>query len=214
MKLVIYNKLVSLNDLYLNNLNGGSGFYCRKCPQDYNGVCFPFSGDLKNITLLKKSDHPYTMIFRIDSDYYIPKNVSERALLSVLRGNHTYGGVGIGAGSRAFPELLKKQPNTHLTYYLIIVGATKRDFIKFSNKFSNIDTTLEMNKTIHFKSTWVDKGEELGNIICGGGSVIVLCNRKINFENDIRFYSKLVKNSLKKPIDCLINIKDIVGKLD
>ncbi len=215
LQLLTYNKLVSLNDLHLINLNGGSGFYCRKCPQDYNGICFPYSGDLTNITLLKKSDdHPYTMIFRIDSDYYIPQKVSERALLSVLRGNHTYGGVGVGAGSRGFPELLKKQPNTHLTYYLIIVGATKRDFIRFNNKFSNINTTLDINKPIHFKSIWVDKGEELGNVTCGGGSVIVLCNRKINFEDDIRFYSKLAENSLKKPIDCLVNMKDIVGKLD
>ena len=214
LKLVTYNKLISLNDLNLNNLNGGSGFYCRRCPQDYDGICFPYSGNLTNITLLKKPEHPYTMIFRIDSDYYMPQNVSERALLSVLRGNHTYGGVGVGAGSRAFPELLKKQPNTHLTYYLIIVGATKSNFINFANKFSNINATLKTNEPIHFKSIWVDTGEELGNIICGGGSVIVLCNRKINFEIDIEFYSKLAQNSLKKPIDCLVNMRDIVGKLD
>ena len=89
---------------------------------------------------------------------------------------------------------------------MIIVGAYQPNFIRYTNpKFS------EQN-SVNFK--WIEQGEEFGKIVCGGGSVIVLCNRKINFTDDINYYSKLIPNAAKKPIDCLRRMRDTVGTLD
>ena len=89
---------------------------------------------MSEITLLGDTvDEPRLLCIKVDNDYYIPPSVSERAYLPVLYGNHIHGGVGVGGGTRGSPEYLQPQPNTHLTYYLIIVGALVPNFIRYTN---------------------------------------------------------------------------------
>ena len=53
LKLSIYDSIVSLYDLRIDPNVFKSGFYCRVCPQDYKGICFPYSGNVTKVTLNK-----------------------------------------------------------------------------------------------------------------------------------------------------------------
>ena len=162
-----------------------SCFYFRVCPQDSKTVSFPYNGRVTKI-YKKKVNGVCLDIFKVDNSYYMAPSIHERDYLSVLRGNHTYGGPGVGAGSRGYPELLQPQPDSHLTYYLIVVGG---------------NTHMKHKKV----PSWAEQGEVIGKV--NGGSVIVLCNRKMSFAEDIKYYGS-------RAIDCLRRMNDIVGYLD
>ena len=214
LKLSAYNTTLSLQNLNIK-LNSGSGYYCRICPQDDKMLCTPYGGDLTEICLYKLSaKHPYIMVFRFDNDYYQAPSVKERAYLSVIRGNHTNPGPGVGAGSRAYPELLEQQEDTHLTYYIIVVGTDKANFILYKNPiFSAYTTILPVNKPMRPNPIYIDKGSYVGRLVNSGGSVTIVCNRLIDFSDDIKYYSKIAQNDLSKPIDCIVKRGDTIGYL-
>jgi hypothetical protein len=109
--------LVSLPDQFI----GGSGLKCRVSASDYQRVHMPYSGYIKEIGVFKQRNGSNLVSMRFESSYFIPSTVHERDLLSVVNGHFTYGGVGGGAGNRAYPELLLPQPKTYLIFNIVIM---------------------------------------------------------------------------------------------
>ena len=102
-----------------------------------------------------------------------------------------------------------------MTYYIIISGAGRPDFMKYQNPiFKQLSQFLQINKPMKFKSELIDQGTNIGLVACGGGSVIVLCNRSIDFEQDIKYHSRLMKNDLNKSIDSYVKMKDKIGEAE
>ena len=156
----------------------------------------------------------------------MPPDVRERDYLSVLLGNYTHAGVGVGAGTRWWPELLEPQPNTHLIYHLVMVTGSPKSSFDFTNlKLKNIKRAVGVNSPSRIKPIWLEQGEEIGKFFCGGGEgnrringggsmTIFLCNRPMDFTSDIKYFSKMeLKGSNHKSFDCLIRTRDIVGVL-
>ncbi len=198
-------------------LNGGSGFLTRVCPQDYQRVHVPYSAYLREIGIYGgNNNNPLIVKLRFESSYFIPSGVHQRDLLSVIYGNFMYGGVGVGAGLRYWPELLEPQPNTHLIYHVIIITQPLSNSFLFTNKkLRGIRNIIGSNNNYRIKPYWYEQGEEIGKLTCGMASIIVLVNRPIDFTSDIKYYSKMLeKTPLNKPIDTFIKAKDITGILN
>ncbi len=126
LKLAIGNKLYESKNLVSKPMqyDGGFGFKCIVSPTDYQRVHMPYSGYLKEFGIFGGyNDKPYLISMRFESSYYMPPDVHERDLLSVVNGHPTYGGVGVGANHRAHPELLLPQPDTYLIFNVIIIFA-------------------------------------------------------------------------------------------
>jgi len=204
---ITLNKVSSLKQLIkkYDEINGGSGFYSRLAPQDYKGIFVPYSGYLTNIT----HNANYT-ILRVESHYYIPPNVGERIYLPVMYGNHTYGGSGVGAGTRHYPYALDVQLNNTLIYYLIISG--NANFITHKFKYFNqVFDDLPVKKFNY----WLEQGEEICECFCGNGQVVFATNRPIDFTQDIKLFSQM-DDIIKFPkgIDTYVKARDIVGALN
>lgn len=174
-----FNQLSLPTDTYTPE----SGFITRVAPQDYHTVIFPYSGNITKIT--NNSNH---LNIEVTNTYYIPPSVSERDYLSVFLGHYTNPTSGVGAATRNYPELLQPQPNIVLKYNLIITKSDKYDSLKMMTKLT--------------VGQWVNTGKEICDMFCGGGVVIFLCNRLIEFASD-----------MKKPIDTFIKMNDVVGAL-
>jgi len=101
--------------------------YTRK--QDYPVFYSPYEARLVNIK--QQQDK---LILDFETNYFMPKSVHERSLLSVVNGNYTYGGMGVGIDSRNYPETLEPQPDTKLHYRIIII-----------NNLNNINHELKIN---------------------------------------------------------------------
>ena len=176
-------------DIYTKKNN--KMFICRMTPRDFQKIYNPYRGYLDNIE--KKDTY---CILKFKSSYYIPPDVMERDYLSVILGNFTYSGSGVGAGNRYYPEVLDKQPNTNLEYKIIISGQN----IKNSYKLTNIKLKYFSEKN----ENWFEQGEELGEFSNLGGTVIVIFNRNIDFADDIKFNSK-------NKLDVFIKCRDLIG---
>jgi hypothetical protein len=193
-------KINNLVDIHtLNGINQDpSGIFCRMCPQDYQRVYTPYSGYLKDVRV----DKSY-ILFKFESNYFIPKDVGERNYMAVIYGNYMYGGTGVGMAMREAPELLDEQPNTKLVFYVIMIGYG----IKLINKKL---VNQQVIKLLEGEQTWFEQGEELGLFKCCGGSVICLFNRTVDFTADIKQYSIIENN---KQMDTLIKARDVLGML-
>lgn len=208
-------KLLLYNGFNYDEIKDGYGFFCRKCPQDYHTIYVPYSGSLKNF-MIKRYDNdsdanliktPYYMIFRFESNYFMPPDVHERNYLAALYGNYMYGGVGVGSGMREAPELLEVQPDTKLVFYVILIASRYNNSIQLTNKklLDPIDPR---------KIGWFEQGEEIGLFKYECGSVIVLFNRPMSFTPDIENYSRI--NSYidgDQQMDCLVRGRDTVSKI-
>lgn len=203
------DKVIHINNLIKRSqqkqIYGGSGVLCRICPQDHRIIYIPYSGYLKNIRIINGN-----VILKIESDYFIPNNVDERDLLSVVNGHPTHRGSGVGAGTRYWPELMKPQPDTYLIYYIVFMG------IGTLNNLSDLNIKLKIilnDMSQQYKSVWFEQGEELARYSCIKGLVLILVNRPIDFAADIKYYSNMSNDNQIKPIDCLIRAKNIIGIL-
>lgn len=200
----------------------GSGYISRICPQDVQKVFAPYSGYLKEIKINGKNDSiPNLVTLRFESTYYIPVHVHERDYLSVLNGNYTHAGSGVGAGTRWWPELSNPQPNTNLIFYLVLIPYGNNSIIKFTNKkLTEIKKILSLGQNFRIKPMWIQQGEEICRFICGsnvggGHMAIMLSNRPIDFTSDIKHFSKINNQDSKfKPFDTYIQARDLVGLLN
>jgi len=145
----------------------------------------------------------------------MPVDVHERDLASVILGNFTYSGVGVGAGNRAYPELLEPQPQIKLVYYMILVNPTSNSF-EFSNqKLKNFNDFWKDDNIIHkIPSIWLEHGEELATFKNNVGYVVTMFNRPLDFTSDIKYYSKFdITNNEQKQIDVFVKLRDVIGMI-
>lgn len=208
LKFDIYNSQIDLINIIPNSyqLKSGSGFINRLTPTDYQRINIPYSGYLINIGIYKQSENmPYVVIMKFDSNYFIPPDVHEREYLSVIYGN----AVGV---SRGYPDLLIKQPNTNLEFYLVMIANGSTSSIQLINsKLLGITKSINLNSTFATKPTWFQQGEEIGVFNCSLGYTIFMINRSMDFSADIKYYSKQEPNNLFKPIECFVKMNDLVG---
>lgn len=208
-KFSYYNYIFGIDDLIYksNEILNGKGFKNRMIPSDYSRIFLPYSGNLTNIGIFgNDKNKPYMITMRFESDYFIPNDVHEREYLSVIYGNN----INV---SRGYPELVEKQPNTCLVFYLILLGNNLVDSIIFTNnKLLNMTKIITLNTNYKMNFMWFEQGEEIGTFNCCIGQTLFMINRFIQFTSDIRFYSKIDEDSkLKKPIETYIKAKDIIG---
>ncbi len=170
-----------------SEIDNSHGYITEVGYDDYKYIHMPYSGKLKQIRC-----HNNITIFKFESQYFIPDSVSERDYLSVVNGNYTYGGVGVGAGTRAYPELIAPQPKITLIFYLILFQP-----INYTNK------NLKQNNK--FSDSYFQQGEEVGYCTQDTNYVAILANRPIEFASDIQ-----LKNEANSTF---IKAKDIVGIL-
>lgn len=157
------------------------GFKCRVTPQDYKYIHVPYAGKLLGVQKNKN-----ITIFRFGTNFFKPLEVKERDYPALITGNYIHHGVGVGMGSRYYPELMTVQPKTRLEYSLIVEG----DIIMTNNKL--INQGLGSN---------FDQGDELCKFKCRGGNVNCVFNRPIDLTNDIKIAEKY---------DVKIKLNDIV----
>lgn len=201
----MYNKSINVSEFQtdFDLIDGGNGYVCRMNPRDYPRVHMPYKGFMKEIMIFDNiASDTYMIAFKFDSNYYIPPDVHEREYISVLYGNNIN-------MSRFFPELVDVQPDTHLIFYVIMYGLKNQDSIRFVNqKLTDLKQQLKMNEVTRIKPTWYEQGEELATFICGGGYVITMFNRQIDFIEEIKKYSME-----PKPIEVYTHTRDIVGAM-
>lgn len=198
LRFIFFNKTYTIDD-FMNkksNMYNGSGFLHRIIPCDYQIINLPYSGYLVEMIFLENN----IVVMEFYNTYFIPADVHEREYISVIYGHNIN-------SSRTYPELVIPQAKNHLKFYLIIIGVDtkeKNTFIINNKKINKTD--LKNNKI------WLEQGEEIGYYTCGGGYSLFLINRKINFEDDIKYYSKLINGSHHdKLIECFIKMNDNVG---
>ncbi len=218
---MINRQKIKLGELVANSsvLDGGSGFVMRMTPKDNPYIYLPYAGTLEEVTFIEGSNDTtnlfgkaHAISLRFTNDFFIPPTVHERMYLPALYGNHMYGGMGVGAGSRDSRERIAPQPDTKLEFYVVIIGSVTNDSIKLTHKLLKNLHKEGYNKRIKLNPTWMDAGTEIGHITCGVGTVIYTVNRPMSFASDIRYYSKIDDDTpLHKPIDCLMQQKDVVG---
>ena len=185
-----YDNNIKLSNYVDNNsIINGAGYSIDLLPGDYKGIFIPYAGHITNI--IKGSDY---LSLIIESDYYIAPYIHERAYLSVMNGNSTYQGSGVGAtDDRYYPDILKIQENSKLVYYLIILFSSKSKII-YRKKIST--------------NQWMEQGTEIlyiddpNNIGC-----LFVVNRPIDFVNDIKIYNNY-------PVHTYSRCRDIIGILN
>lgn len=170
---------INYTDDTIDNVGNGSGYYIRVAPQDYHGLFVPYAGYLRNI--IKTDNYMHITIF---TDYYISPDTHERDYLSVINGNFTHGGGGVGAGNRHYQDILNLQNNDDLLYNIIVLGS---NIIIKSPKILYFLENIKNN--IYDKKIWLSLGEDILDILCGDGIVLILFNRIIDFSQDINYYS-------------------------
>jgi len=184
-----------------------SGFISRIIPSDYQRVHLPYGGHLKEVSISDSSQNkPYIMSLKFECRYFIPPSVTERDLLSAIYGYDV-------SVTRAYPELAYKQPDTTLIYYLILVGTSEDSIIFTNGKLKNMKDIVQKNTNYRIKPLWLEQGEEIATFNCCAGYSIFLVNTKIEFTEDISYYSKVNDNTLYKPIDTYVKLNDVVGRL-
>lgn len=185
----IYDNNYKLRNLINENLTkkfiGGSGIITRMTPYDSQFISVPFGGNLIQ-TIRTKYSSAY--IFR--NDYFIPSNVGERDIASIIYGNFFYTGAGVGAGNRAYPELLRPQPNVGLTFAVIVFGNP-------TMTHSALDGSRNASRN-QKHAKWISPNEILGNYSCNDGTVIILCDRHITFYADIDTFSGVTNSGITK----------------
>lgn len=217
-KVSIHNRILGIADLIpenITNMLNGSGVLFRISPQDYHGISIPYSGYISGYRIQSKNEsRPYIFSLRIESGYYMPPNIHQPNYAALMNGNYIYTGSGVGASLRYWPELLEIQPDTHLKYYLIIIGSLNGSIKILNNKLNHINLLKETDGFKPLKQIWLEQGEEICHNMCGGGIVIFLCNRPMEFANDIKYYSKIENNNLVSSIDTYIRMRDVIGFLN
>jgi hypothetical protein len=176
----------------------------------------PYSAYIKEVGIYGgESNNPYMISLRFESSYFLPQDVHERDLLSVVNGHPTYGGVGVGAGLRPYSELRLPQPKTNLIFSLIIITPSFKDGFIFTNKkLIGAKKYVKKNKNVKIKSYWYQQGEEIGKITTGFSNVIFLVNRPLEFASDIQYYSKVLQHTpIKNRIPTFVKARDIIGIL-
>lgn len=185
LQLYIHNIIDNFHDI-----NGGSGYVIKIDKNDYKYIHTPYNGYLIDLI-----DANNMIIFKFKSNYFIPDHIKERDYLSVVNGNFTYGGVGVGAGSRMCPQLIKPQPKIELIVYLILFQS-----VKFTNK-----KIISKIKTNNLSNLWFGQGEELGYCINDTNYISILVNRPIEFASDISIENNKASTFIKA--------MDIIGYL-
>ncbi len=218
----IYNKQIRLQNLVdakaVSQLLGGSGYLSRVLLQDHKSVHMPYSGYLKQVGIFNRGDYTFTGL-KFDSDYFIPPDVHERDYASVILGNYTYSGVGVGAGTRppgncfACDDFIKPQPNTRLIFTVILINHNNSRVLT-NPKLMNFLKNCPKNKyaTVVPKPIWMQQGEKIGELTNDKtypSYTITMFNRRIEFTSDIMHYS--IDTDNKK--NCLIRLNDMVGLL-
>ena len=123
----------------------------------------------------------------------------------------------IDSSSRTHPHFLKKQPNTTLIYYVVVISPTEKTQFTFTNrKLVKIRNLVQDNEYLDMHPVWYQQGEEIGKINCGSAYVLVMCNRLIDFASDVSYMSKMTPASehLARPLDCIVRTNDIVGYIN
>ncbi len=218
----IYNKQIRLQNLVdakaVSQLLGGSGYLSRVLLQDHEAVHMPYSGYLKQVGIFNRGDYTFTGL-KFDSDYFIPPGVHERDYGSVILGNYTYSGVGVGAGTRpssscfACDEFIRPQPNTRLIFTVILINHNNSKVLT-NPKLMNFLKNCPKNKyaTVVPEPIWMQQGEKIGELTRDKtfpSYTITMFNRNIELTSDVMKYSIYSDN--KK--DCLIRLNDMVGQL-
>jgi len=200
-------------------IDTGGCFITRVAPQDYNRVYIPYSAHLRELGI-RFNKNVCIMTMKFESSYFMPHSVSERDYLSLTNGNFTNSGWGAGiGGTRNHPEFLQVQPDTTLIYHLVLIVPTINDNMPiFTNeKLISIQNKLHQDQPIYkIPPIWMDKGEELARLSCGGGYVCFITNRPVSFSPDINYYSKIIPNDNKliAPIDTYVKANDNIGILE
>ena len=161
-----------------------SGFINRMAPYDYQRIYMPYAGYLTGIEKMNNC-----IIFKFESDYFIPPNIHEREYVSVVHGHNIQ-------MSREYPELVKTQPKTKLIFYLALFSNKTNDSIIFTN--TNLINIRQTTYTKKIK-VWLEQGEELGAFNCCLGTTLILFNREIKFADDIN-----------SQMECYIKTKDLI----
>ncbi len=220
----IYNKKIRLQNLVdtktVGQLLEGSGYLSRVLLQDHKSVHMPYSGYLKEVGIFNRGDYTFTGL-KFYSDYFIPPGVHERDYASVILGNYTYSGVGVGAGTRpssscfACDDYLRPQPNTRLVFVVILINYNQGTNNTLTNpKLMNFLKNCPKNKyaTVVPEAIWMQQGEKIGQLTNNSSYpsyTITMFNHQIEYTSDIMHYSINADN--KK--DCLIRLNDMVGLL-
>lgn len=162
-----YNTIIApVQGIYNYNISSTSSILNKT-------IIMPCDGYLLNISYSNNNT-----ILKFINNYYMPKYVLERDLVSVHNGNYTYAGVGVGLGNRNHPEKMLRQPNTYLVFNIIIHNIK----INIKNKFyyqreilleipynTNIDLTFNRQIFIKHKinktnDTFIEQGDLIANI--------------------------------------------------
>lgn len=167
------------------------GYFILNGKNDNKKIYMPYGGVIKEIKE-KVNEKSYGILMKIKTEYYMPENIKERNYAALLNGNYIHTNMGVGAGWRAYPERLKKQPNTELEYYILIVG--------YDKKLLNIK-----NKKIKNKKR-LETGEEIGEMGENGGYIYIFINREIKYSTDIEKYTK-------KNILTYVRGRDTIGEI-
>jgi len=179
-----------LRNTKIDGLYKGSGFICRTTIVDYPVIISPFSGYITNVYVENKKgllSNEKTIVLRISNEYYIPKEVKERAYLSVVYGRQ------IDAGA-IDSSLVNKQPRMLLIYYIVI---TSNGQIMF-NKLTEYTNNATDWKSI--RPLYIEKGEHLGRFLQPSGVVGCFFNRQLLW----------IKT---EPYEKKLNMGEIVGYL-
>lgn len=199
LRMTFYNHTYELSDItdkpkkFIN----GSGFAFRVSPQDNQRVHLPFGANLKQIVYYDDD----TVSLRFRSSYFMPDAATSRDLEAVVYGNYTH----TSTGGRNYPELMQTQDDTTLEYLITVITPEDNQF-----EFTNVNLKLT-SADQDLKTVWMEQGTEIGKINCGCAYVVVMCNRPIDFSDDIKHNSKIVPNRLHKPLDTYVRLKDHVG---
>lgn len=168
----------------------GNIYKIRSEPQDYNELFVPYSGNM--IKYVKKKGK---LIIKVQSNYFIPKHVGARDLMTAVYGNYINPSQGVGAGLRHYPELKDVQPDTTLVYYVVVISDT--DYRKVNYSFEQL--------------TWLEQGQVLIPNDNVPKKVFLLFNRKITASHDIYNMFK-PKNKIDLPYsETYVRARDSIG---
>jgi hypothetical protein len=179
------NEFLSPCDSIISKIN--FGFLCIPLTKY---IYIPYHAKLISIKKTKKVNTD-SVSYLLESEYYIPKYIEERDLLSSINGSPTQGYNGPGSGTRFYPNTMDPNVSVNLSYEIRIVGPRH-----------NIPVFKITNNKIKSKRIWLESGELLGEIRNNDVKIYIIFNRPIFYYADINNFDK-----------CYIKLNDIVGNL-
>lgn len=187
--LSIRNTVLRLDQLTNNPSLLINGFMMRLSPIDYPRFTMPYSGYLTDLKV-KMDDGHYYVSMQFKSNYFIPPDVHERELISVVYGHRAN-------MAWAYKELMNVQPETPLLFYIILIGNTDSNSIALIH-----DKLRNLKQNQKFQPMWFEKDEELGVFNCCLGKIVFLINRPMVFADD-----------MSKDVETYVKYNDVIGSI-